>query len=76
MAGLGQCLAEMIAARIFNEKKGNNIPVIYGTVTTGIFWKFIKIRDNQIYIDLKDYSIIDNPHKIIGILSSMMKQEI
>ncbi len=71
----GLCIAEMIAAKIFNEKEGNNIPAVYGTVTTGIFWKFIKLRDNIVHIDLKDYSIEDNPERIIGILSSMMEQK-
>ncbi len=34
-AGLGQCIAEMLAAQIFNQQEGNNISVIYGAVTTG-----------------------------------------
>ena len=74
MAGLGQCMAEMIAARIFNETEGNNIPITYGAVTTGIFWKFIKLVENTAYIDLKDYSLEENPERVIGILSAMMEQ--
>jgi hypothetical protein len=34
-AGLGQCIAEMLAARIFNERSGKENLAIYGTVTTG-----------------------------------------
>ena len=75
MSGLGQCVAEMVAAQIFNQQENNEINIIYGVITTGIFWKFIKLTDNKIYIDLKDYSILDNPQKIIGMFSSMMKQE-
>lgn len=75
MSGLGQCVAEMIAARIFNEKEGNKVPIIYGLITTGIFWRFLKLKDNTIHIDLRDYSIQDNPGRIIGILSAMVKQE-
>ncbi|MGD1875249.1 MAG: hypothetical protein ACFB02_19620 [Mastigocoleus sp.] len=33
--GLGQCIADMIAAQRFNENNNINIPTIYGTVTTG-----------------------------------------
>jgi hypothetical protein len=33
--GLGQCIAEMYAASLFNEREGNFLPVIYGAVTTG-----------------------------------------
>lgn len=74
MNGLGQCIAEMVAARVFNEKEGNNIAVIYGAVTTGTLWKFLKLKDATVYIDLRDYSIEDNPNRIMGILSSMVKQ--
>ncbi len=72
MNELGQCIAEMIASQIFNEKEDNKIPSVYGTVTTGISWKFIKLSGNTVHIDLKNYSIEDNPEKIIAILSSMM----
>lgn len=41
-AGLGQCVAEMLAARIFNERAGNEVSRIYGAVTTGSIWKFMK----------------------------------
>ena len=33
--GIPQCIAEMVAARLFNEKKGNHIIKIYGAVTNG-----------------------------------------
>ena len=75
MTGLGQCIAEMIAAKIFNEQEGNDISSIYGTVTTGLFWKFMKLTGNVVQIDLKNYGIEDNPEQIIGILSSMMAQK-
>ena len=74
MHGLGQCTAEMVAARIFNEQEGNDIPRIYGVVTSGTAWKFIKLENGTVHIDLRDYSI-DNPAKIIGILSKMIKQK-
>ena len=75
MGGLGQCIAEMIAAKIFNEQEGNDTPSIYGTVTTGLFWKFIKLTGNIVQIDLRNYGIEDNPERIIGILSAMMAQK-
>lgn len=72
MSGLGQCIAEMVAAKLFNEQENNAIPVIYGAVTTGIFWKFMQLTDNIVEIDLKDYSLEANPEHIIGVLSSML----
>lgn len=70
-AGLGQCVAEMIAAKLFNEREGNNIPTIYGTVTTGTTWKFLKLNHQVVEIDLKEHYII-NIGKILGILSSIL----
>jgi hypothetical protein len=65
--GLGQCVAEMLAAQIFNEQEGNNIPVIYGAVTTGNIWKFLQLENDQVLIDLTEY-MINNLAKILGIL--------
>jgi hypothetical protein len=73
MSGLGQCAAEMIASRIFNEQEGTTLSKIYGVVTSGNIWKFLKLEDNKIYIDLDDYSIKE-VSKVLGILCSMIEQ--
>jgi hypothetical protein len=69
---LGQCIAEMIAAKIFNEKAGVQNPVIYGTVTTGSVWQFLKLQGHEIVIDLSEYYLKD-VNKILGILASGIK---
>ena len=33
--GLGQCVASMVGAQLFNQRSGNPVKVIYGAVTTG-----------------------------------------
>ena len=66
--GLGQCVAEMIAAQLFNQQEGNDIDVIYGIVTTGNMWKFLKLQNQIVYIDFSEYYIKDI-QKILGILS-------
>jgi hypothetical protein len=71
MGGLGQCVAEMIAAQIYNDKDGKTLPCIYGAVTTGHAWKFLKLEQTTVSIDIEDY-YIKNPNKIIGILTFMM----
>jgi hypothetical protein len=73
MSGLGQCAAEMIASRIFNQQEGTTLPKIYGVVTSGNIWKFLKLEGNGIYIDLDEYSIKEIS-KIVGILCSMIEQ--
>jgi hypothetical protein len=66
--GLGQCVAEMIAAQLFNEREGNAIDTIYGAVTTGEIWKFLKLVGAVASIDLSDYYIVRDVPKILGIL--------
>jgi|ERR671933_2353596 hypothetical protein len=73
-SGYAQCMAEMVAARIFNERGGKETENIFGAVTNGNQWKFLKLEKEVIYMDLDDYYII-NPEKIIGILISMVKSE-
>ena len=73
-SGYAQCMAEMIAAQIFNEREGKELESIFGVVTNGNQWKFLKLNKDTIYIDLNDYYII-SPEKIMGILISMVKPE-
>ena len=67
IGGLGQCIAEMVAAQLFNEIENNVINSIYGIVTTGEIWKFLQITEQTVAIDLTDYYITDIG-KILGIL--------
>ncbi len=66
--GLGQCIAEMVAAQRFNAKSNNNLP-IYGVVTTGMIWKFLRLEEKTLWIDQEDY-FIKEIGKLLGILSS------
>ena len=74
MSGLGQCIAEMVAVQLFNKREGNQVSSTYGTVTSGIGWKFLKLENRKVYIDLKDYSIESEPKKVVGILAAMVSQ--
>jgi hypothetical protein len=65
--GLGQCMAAMLAAQLFNEQEGNEIKTIYGAVTTGDIWKFLKLEGTDVFIDLNNY-YIKELNKILGIL--------
>ncbi len=66
-AGLGQCIAAMIAAQLFNQKAGNEIEAIYGAVTSGTNWRFLTLSGNTVFIDSIEY-YIKEVDKIIGIL--------
>ncbi|NEU75402.1 hypothetical protein PI95_023300 [Hassallia byssoidea VB512170] len=71
-SGLGQCIAEMVAAQLFNQQKENEIKTIYGSVTTGTNWKFMRLSGQIIEIDLNEY-FINDVRKILGILRSFIE---
>jgi len=57
--GLGQCVAEMVAAQHFNAEHGNDIPCVYGATTTGILWRSSNWKG-------KNYKLICFPTKLNG----------
>lgn len=52
--GVPQCAAQLLGARIFNEKRGVKLEKIYGCVTTGNDWLFLVLEDNLV-IDSRIY---------------------
>ena len=69
--GIGQCIAEMIAAQKFNEIYNQPISKIYGSVTNGTAWRFLQLTEQTVTIDLTDYPLppVD---VILGILVWMV----
>ncbi|WP_287276538.1 MULTISPECIES: hypothetical protein [unclassified Okeania] len=70
-SGFDKCIAEMVAAQIFNQNKGNDIRKIYGAITTGIAWQFLELEAQTLVLDLEEYSIKNLP-QILGILTSFV----
>ena len=70
--GIGQCVAEMVAMQKFNEAKGKPISVIYGSVSNGTQWRFLKLEEKIVSIDLNDYALppVD---EILGMLVWMVR---
>ncbi len=69
---LGQCAAEMIAAQIFNEREGNAIPAVYGCVTNGESWQFLRLTAKTLEIDQQRY-FLAKLAEVLGILSVIVK---
>jgi len=65
--GLAQGMAAMIAAQLFNDRKGSVVAAVYGAVTPGTNWRFLKLEPGTVYIDQREYCI-DRVEKILGIL--------
>ncbi|WP_374886017.1 hypothetical protein [Microseira sp. BLCC-F43] len=73
-SGVGQCVAEMVAAQKFNQENNAPIRTIYGSVSSGTAWKFMKLEGQTVTIDLIDYSL-PPVEPILGILVWMVKGE-
>ncbi len=71
--GLGQCIAEMVAMQRFNEARGQPILVVYGCVTSGTQWRFLKLESQIVTIDLNDYAL-PPIEQILGFLVWMVKE--
>jgi hypothetical protein len=67
IAGLGQCAAELVAIRRFNEREGLATNVTHGCVTSGSVWRFLKLEGSRLTIDRPEYYLRDLS-KILGIL--------
>jgi hypothetical protein len=67
IAGLGQCAAAMVAIHLFNEREGTEIPAVYGCVTSGSVWRFLRLSGTRLNIDRQEYYLRD-VGKIIGIV--------
>ena len=72
VAGLGQCAAEMVAIRLFNEREGTPLPAAFGCVTSGSVWRFLKLEGATLYIDRPEYYLREAA-KILGILVSIAR---
>lgn len=73
-SGLGQCMAEMVAARLFNQQKGRELPRVYGVVTTGSLWKFLQLEGDVVSLDQREYPISELG-RVVGILVRMVRPE-
>ena len=68
--GLGQCIAQMFASAIFNRRSGNDFKTIFGCVTTGEDWQFLKLNGNTAIIDSERF-YLSELDKILGIFKSI-----
>jgi len=71
--GYAQCAAEMYAARLFNQQKGDPYETIYGVVTNAFEWVFLKLEGNVIYIDKERY-FINELSQLLGVMQHIVNQ--
>jgi len=66
--GLGQCIAAMVAAQMMNPPSS----VLFGAVTIGGIWKFLKIEGSHITLDRVEY-LLSDLDRIMGILDQIIR---
>ena len=71
--GLAQCMAEMLAVQKFNAQRGTETPNLYGVVTTGSAWKFLRLSGTEVVVDEAEYHI-EQLETILGILVFMVRE--
>jgi hypothetical protein len=69
--GIPQCAAQMLGAKLFNQKKGVNLEKIYGCVTTGNQWQFLCL-ENDLTIDDHVYYLNQLP-EILGVFQYIIE---
>jgi hypothetical protein len=71
-SGFGQCIAEMVAAQRFNHAQGRPVETIYGIVSNGLQWQFLKIEGTVVSIDLTVYALppVD---QVLGVIVWMLR---
>ncbi len=57
--GVPQCAAQLLGARLFNEKKGPAPEFLYGCVTTGDEWLFMRLAGDELVIDTRKYYLVE-----------------
>jgi hypothetical protein len=70
-AGLGQCVAQMVAAREFNAAAGRPAGPVFGCVTTGETWQFLRLEGATALLD-RQRLYLDNVGGILGVLREVV----
>lgn len=69
--GVAPCIAKMVAAQAFNAAYGVS-GTVYGVVTTGSHWTFLRLDDAHVVIDLREHFLRD-VDRVVGTLVAMVQ---
>ena len=65
--GLGQCVAAMVGAERYNRAAGQPTDTVYGCVTTGTAWRFVRLHADTVTLDDR-LRTIEHADHLLGIL--------
>jgi hypothetical protein len=70
--GLGQCVAQMVGARLFNEHAGSRAEPVFGVVTTGEDWQFLRLAGPNVTLH-RERLFITSVGGILAALQSILR---
>ena len=71
--GLGQCIAQMVAADRFNQSSGRSGAPVFGCVTTGEAWQFLRLASPEALFERRRY-YIDDVDRILGVFQAIVRE--
>ena len=71
--GVPQCAAQLIGAQKFNARKGIEMDVLYGCVTTADSWVFLKLENQVLWADTKTY-YFDKIGEVLGVFQIIIDE--
>jgi len=70
-----ECIAQMVAAQIFNPSTGRSKLPVFGCVTTGEIWLFLRLKESVVSMDERRY-YLDDVGNILAAIQSIVTQNI
>lgn len=71
--GFSQCAAQMVGAMEFNERANSPAKTVFGCITSGEAWQFLRLENGILTLD-PDRHYIDDPSRILGVLMKIVEQ--
>ena len=69
-----QIAAQALGAQLFNQQKGQPAKALYGCLTFGRSWLFVKLNSNQLLVDTEIYSLSNLP-QLLGVLHQIIAEQ-
>jgi hypothetical protein len=63
----------MVAAQYFNAAQASGIKRIYGAVTTGNSWKFLRLQEKVLTLQA-DETAVEHIDRILGMFLTMLRE--
>ena len=70
--GIAQCASQMLGACRYNERDGKVVPYLYGCVTNGDLWQFLKLQTRDVQLHPDRYAI-NEASKILWFIVQCLK---